>query len=214
MLVNEQCIIQGFLVKILVQFHPQGKPCGFHFWTFITSMRTLLESRWKEQTPETRLQALQNWDDEFFSFIDCKQWQELSDDDRWRVKETVKSWLEDLMRKLGDFGFDENHLIPGNVIVMWDGHFFGFYPDLDSAVQNCIERITDRRNCFSPPDDFECLEFMEVLDENAGYVRDMTGKFGHGCYNEHGIRVSYNYPVKELGNQVDRINRDVYGNKV
>jgi len=29
MLISEQYIIQGFLVEIIVELHPQGKPCGF-----------------------------------------------------------------------------------------------------------------------------------------------------------------------------------------
>jgi hypothetical protein len=176
-------------------------------------MRKWLESYWKEHASEERLEAFQNWDDEFFSFIDCEQWKDLPDTERWDVKEKVKSWLEDLMRKLGDFGFDPNHLVPGNIIVMWDGKSFGFYPDLDSAIQDAIDRITDRRNCFSPPEDFECLEFLEVVDETQhpsvrpplpGCLRDYTLVLGKGCRNENGTRLSFDYPVKDLGNQLEK----------
>lgn len=101
--------------------------------------------------------------------------------------------------------FDPDNLVAGNVIVMWDGKEFGEYADLSAAIQDVKIRIT-RKNCHTLPDDFKCLEFLEVLDEDAGSHRDFTGS-GRGCRNEHGTRISFGYPVKELGNQIEQLTK-------
>lgn len=166
--------------------------------------REWLESYWKKHTPEERIQAFQEWStDKLWGFISCEKYKNLPDSDRQFVSEEIKSWLEILMRRMGELKFNPDHLVPGNIIVMWDGKSFGFYPDLDSAIQDARERITDRKNCFSPPKDFECLEFLEVVDEEPGSLRNYT--LGGCCRNEHGTRMSFDYPVKDLGNQLERL---------
>lgn len=98
-------------------------------------------------------------------------------------------------------GFDPDNLAAGNVIVMWDGKDFGFYADLPMAIRDAKTRITEQ-SYHTLPDDYECLEFLEVLDEDAGCIRDLRDG---ACRNEHGTRISFDYPVKELGNQIERL---------
>lgn len=99
---------------------------------------------------------------------------------------TTQQQLDDqraaLIHKLG---FDPENLVAGNVIVMWDGKDFGVYANLSAAIQDAKTRLTEQ-NHHILPDAYECLEFLEVRP----------------CRNEPGIRISFDYPVKELGNQI------------
>ncbi len=102
--------------------------------------------------------------------------------------------------KPGETDFDPDNLVAGNMIVMWDGKYFGVYVDLPAAIRDARIRITEQ-NCHTLPGDYECLEFLEVLDKDAGCLRDLRNG---PCRNEHGTRISFDHPVKDLGNQISK----------
>lgn len=95
-------------------------------------------------------------------------------------------------------------LVPGNIIAMWDGKYWGVYPCLKSALKNAKARIEEPGSIFQIPDDYECFEFLEVLNEDPGCHFSFKDGFQ---VNENGTRVSFGYPVKNHGNKIDILMR-------
>jgi len=96
-------------------------------------------------------------------------------------------------------------LMPGHVIVMWDGKWFGTYNDLPDAKVNAEARLRDPKQYFDYDDDVEALEFLEVEGppEEPQTINLGTGR------NQHGQRVSFGMLVKELGNPL--LDRNQHG---
>ncbi len=58
------------------------------------------------------------------------------------------------------------------------------YEDLPAAIRDVRSRIEEKDSLYTIPDDYYCLEFLEIVDEST--------------------RISFGHPVKNLGNQIEQ----------
>jgi hypothetical protein len=96
-------------------------------------------------------------------------------------------------------------LVPGDIIVMWDGKFFGTYYDLFSAIQDATDRITEESG-YTVPQDYHCLEFLRVL-KNPDECPEEFRSDEVGFSWRDGIRISFGYPVLNLCSMISAENK-------